>query len=424
MKIRVSTILFLTFLFFVLASCETWAVPPAGPAGSVGIVIHGTATPNTTQQCSSNQTSCGIWPNCADISDLTTYCVNGHVIESYCSLNVIRNRTKRGPTCSNYIPEPSIGFNITNTEDSDEIVDLTIYNPGTPDIIITRTIDGFDSLPLSAKKVDLEFAYDDSNLKVKVKGLNISKLTSNKIHIVIDEVSPEIDGVYILRAYKVQLPNDFSYNSIDLTMTYNPDEVENESALVLYKCSNYNYQNDVCNGNWTKINLNINKESKIALANIMGFSVYALGEKESTTTTSTTTTTTPTTTTTVPQTTSTQSQSSSAGSSNAAGSSSTTTRPTTTQSTQPPAENNSGTPSTITNQTEESAKNPTGMFVLSSETIQTLAIVASIPIGALSLFLFRNHQLKEMSPKTYYKTHSKYNKKRTKQKRGETRLNL
>jgi hypothetical protein len=239
--------------------------------GGVGVHIG-----PTTPRCGNLISSCGTYPNCANLTDVS-YCINGRVVKPYCYGNAIQNRTYN-QACTEPIAV-NLQLNVTNDAGSQRQLVLTLYKPGKTDIINTASINGYGSISSIDPVADFKFEFDSSNLNVVVKNLNLTQLSSEVSKIIIDKPSPTISGVDVYKAYRVELPPDFSFSTISLTMSYSNVNVRNEANLRFYKCSSFNAATNICNGNWLEItSINKNTTNKIVSTEINSFSVYTLGE--------------------------------------------------------------------------------------------------------------------------------------------------
>ena len=260
-----------------------------------GIGVHVIIGMNSsTQKCGNSMNSCGKWPNCYNLANIS-YCVNGKIYESYCSANAVRNRTTSS-TCTEFI------LNMTDDDENENSADFYIYSTGTSNVLGSGSISGPDRIIFtpSISKADFELRHDDSNMMIVLKNLDITKL-SGSVRIIIDKknIDPDISNVNPVSAYHVELPSQFSFSSITLKLKYESGEVNNENNLVVYRCGSFNTQTNLCNANWTVMpNVTIDKNNNIVSLTLSSFSVYMLGEKDYSNSTTSTTTTTNTTTTT------------------------------------------------------------------------------------------------------------------------------
>jgi len=270
-----------------------------------GVGMHVGGTGSSTQKCGNIDASCGDWPNCVDLTNVT-YCVSNKVVTAYCSLNKVRNRTTSNP-CTEF------GLNFTDDDSNESDVGFSLYSTGTTNVLTSGSIFGSGIIRHSSvlSKADFEFRYDDGRLGVLIKGLNITKLAASpRVIVDMKDVDPDLDSILPIRAYHVELPAQFSFSSILLKMKYDADEIDNATMLVVYRCGSFNANTNSCSGSWTKMpGVSIDTANRIVSVTLTNFSVYMLGEQEQNTTTTTTTTTissnttTTTTTSTVPTTT-------------------------------------------------------------------------------------------------------------------------
>jgi len=270
------------FAFYFLASFASAQMIKTGVGVRVSI-----GGGSSGQKCGNTKNSCGTWPNCYNLTDVS-YCVNGKIIESYCSYNNIRNTTLTTKTCSEFI------VNLTDDDENENSADYHFYSAGTTNLLGSGSISGIEriiSTP-AISKADLELEHDGLNMIIIIKNLDVGKLTQvSKLIIHKKDIDPDLYGINPIRFYHVELPAQFSFSSLLLKLKYDEDEVENASMLVVYKCSSFNTDTDSCNVNWTKMsNVKIDTTNKVVSLNLTSFSVYMLAEKEQNTTTTTTTT--------------------------------------------------------------------------------------------------------------------------------------
>ena len=287
-------------LFTSATSAQWWH-------SGVGMRIGGGG--NATQKCGNTEASCGPWPNCVDIRNIT-YCVNNKVVNTYCSFNVIRNRTT-STACTEF------GLNVVDDDESEADVNYRLYSVGTTSKLAEGSLFGYGRIRMNGVVLrgDFEFEYDDARLKFLIKNLDMSKVENKKIIMDMKDFDPHINNTILVRAYHVELPTDFSFSSIILKLTYEDDEVDNPNMLAVYRCGSFNNTANKCSGSWTRMTgVSIDTANNIVSLTLSNFSVYMLAEQDVSTTTTTTipsnttsTTTTTTTSTTVPTTTTTSS---------------------------------------------------------------------------------------------------------------------
>jgi len=256
--------------------------------GGTGIVFNpGGSGTNSTQKCANSINSCGTYPNCLDLSQLS-YCVNGHVIESYCYNNAPKNRTKM-TACT---PNVKIDFEFKNENDENRELTVSLFSPGsTTNALLTSTASGNTSINSPIPVVDFKFDFDNSYLSVISKGVDLQKMQGKINKIKIEKVDANVPGVKDYKAYFVELPANFTFTSLTLYIKYSDVSVTNESALVLYRCSDYNFATETCNSTWElKSNVTRDTTNKIISLQLTGFSVYSLAEQGNSSTTTTTTT--------------------------------------------------------------------------------------------------------------------------------------
>jgi hypothetical protein len=242
--------------------------------GGVGIRIG-----SPTNKCANTLSSCGTFPDCVNLTGIV-YCVNGRVVKPYCYSNTVKNKTYNA-ACDSSTQINSVNFqlNITNGAGSNRQLIVTLLSAGTADVINTTTIDGYGSVSSLENVVDFKFEYDNSNLNVIVKNLNLTNLNSKVSSIIVDKPTPTIPNTSVYKAYKVELPSYFVYSSILLAVNYNGVTVNNENNLRFYKCSSFDTTTNTCSENWMEItSVTRNTTSKTISTEINSFSVYVLGE--------------------------------------------------------------------------------------------------------------------------------------------------
>jgi len=290
-------------LFFISASALAIfvAMSPYGSAttcpegvqfcGGVGIIVNPGGTGGSTgARCGSNITSCGTYPNCMDLT-FVSYCVNGHTIETYCLNNQPQNRT-RMTACT---PTTNFVLRAKGHDDAAKQLTLTLFSPGTTNNpIFTSTFTDNSTisspLPIADGKID----FDNSYLSISLAGLNVTKLSNaGTSNITIERLSSTvtISGAAVGKSYLVELPSSFSFTSLVLKVGYMDMTVGNQTALVLYRCANFNFATNSCSSGWElKQNVTVDTNAKTVSLPLTGFSVYSLAEQgasSSSTTTST-----------------------------------------------------------------------------------------------------------------------------------------
>jgi uncharacterized membrane protein YgcG len=284
----------------------------------IGVGINGRAVPSG-KQCSGSIASCGVYPDCQDLTKLNG-CSNGYYRTYFCS----SNQPQFTSTCTNYCcqqfygsqgscqgvacvgpPQPplkSITLNVTDGGNAKSAL-ISLFAPGTSNLINSTNVTGLGSISYSNSTADFKIEYDSSKLTVLLKGLNLDNITTTS-DIILDSVSPSIPNVTLRRAYKISIP--FSSAGITLTIKYSDLSV-NENSLYLYRCGSYDLVNGICNETW--IPKGMTKVNGYVVADLDSFSAYAIGESQQAITT------------TIPITTTTQSSSSSGDSGSSGGSS-------------------------------------------------------------------------------------------------------
>lgn len=278
---------------FTRADGESYPV-----TGSIEITIHGRGT-GTTQRCAGTAKSCGTWPDCQDLTELNG-CYNGYYRKYYCSNNepkyteyctdycckqyfgsegFCRNRVCVGPVQRNI----TVSIEVTNGT-IERNVHITIYTPGKVDRIMSVEANGTVQISCPNATVDFEMEFDNGNLNILIKSLNLTKLVGEKPTIVIDKVIPEV-SFDTLRAYRIELSHHFSHEGIVMKVRY--DDLSVKGTLVLYKCSDYNFDINRCSVEWVKIPVTL--EDGLVKVELSSFSVYVLAEEEEEITTTTTT---------------------------------------------------------------------------------------------------------------------------------------
>jgi len=342
-----------------------------------------------------------------------------------------------GADCENDTQSPGPNYLVNLTaEDEDgneQILNISVYKTDTEDLINRYSIDGNVSFPLNDSKIDMDIDYDESNLQIKLKGLNVSNLNGKNSKVIVNDVMigdfPDISTTYVLVAYKVELPSDFNFTQIVLKIKYSHLPVTDENNLLLYKCSNYNLTSDTCVSGWIPVNATIDKNNHLVTATINGFSVYGLGEKENNSSTTTTTTTSSTTSTTT--TTSTSQPPSTGGSSSggvyippASSATTTTTRSTTTTS--QPKTTTTTSQSTTTTQTKTTTISQyfTGMATFLKSNSYTIAIPIVIAAGLVAGWIIFKNKTTTSHKSSYFKPQRYQGKNKKKYSYDETRLVL
>jgi len=287
----------ITTIITILASLPLFvnACPPGVDfCGGVGIIASpgGSSGGSSSLSCGNNITSCGTSPNCVDLSQIS-YCVNGHLVQPYCWVNKPQNRT----TSSACLPTTNFILKAKGHDGSDKQLTLTFFSPGTtsnPILISTLTGNATVASPLPI--VDSEIDFDNSYLRIFMKGLNVTSLQSggtngtSQVNIERITTAVTIPGASVDKSYLVEFPSSFSFKSLVLNLSYIDVSVNNASNLVLYRCGSYNFATNNCDSGWQlKTGVTIDTANKILSVPLTGFSVYSLAEQGATTTTTSST---------------------------------------------------------------------------------------------------------------------------------------
>jgi hypothetical protein len=271
-------------------------IPGGGQSGSAYV------GPGT---CASNMTSCGSYPLCYDLTNVT-YCSYGHVVTTYCLMNIITSRST-GQTCNTtgLLGGYAFQLNVTNGRGEGKQINMKLFRAGSQSLLSGGTISTNGSVASPFGLADMQFDFDNQNLNVVINGLNVSQLANSESEIVLDKPPVAINGIFVYRVYHVKLPSNFIYSNITISFQYGDTAAINDNNLKFYRCGDFNTDTNSCNTNWEILTpTTIDSGHKIISLNINGFSVYALGEQAPqgsiTTTTTTSTTTTSSTATTTP----------------------------------------------------------------------------------------------------------------------------
>jgi len=257
--------------------------------------------------CGNSKTSCGMPGQCQDLSKLDG-CYDGYKRTYYCSSNQAKYSTsctsyccnQIGGTCKSSVCKVSqvlygINLKLTNGHSVSRNALVTMYEPGTTKVINSTNVTGTATLYSPNTTVDFQFEYD-SRLTVSLHNLNLTKATGTS-EVVLDSVTTQLPNATFLKAYKISVPSTFTFNGIKMKIKYNGLTFTNEQGIVIYRCGSYDEATNRCSENWVKQSTTKDTVNDIAMADLTGFSVYALGESHDiTTTTTTTATTSPTTT--------------------------------------------------------------------------------------------------------------------------------
>jgi hypothetical protein len=174
-------------------------------------------------------------------------------------------------------------------------LNVTLYDDVGHDFLNNSQVPGVGYLYSPTSLADFEFTYDSNNLDVMVKGLNMTGLDGSSPQITIQSANPQISGITLYRAYKVELPSSFAFNSITLAISLNGvNGVINYNNITVYRCGNYNLVTNVCNdaSGWQAQTISVDSANQRVTLNINHFSVYAVGSGSGSSQISTTTTTT------------------------------------------------------------------------------------------------------------------------------------
>jgi hypothetical protein len=275
-------LIFLLTISFLLTIHFTFA--SSGVISSGVGVVFGTSGSNSTgsgEKCEKDM--CGPPGNCTNITGVT-YCIDGKISKLRCVANKIE-KVKTYKACQNL----EIGFNVTDDEGSPNDLDVEITSASGV-ILSSSPISGLGSFSLANQAVDMKFKFDESKFVFKAKNVDLNKISSRINNIIVDIVNPNIPNVNVYKAYRVELPSDFTFSQILLEANYSDAQIGNEDNITVYKCSSYNPSTNSCNEAWSKFtSITVDKTNKIISLQINSFSVYVFGEQSSSTTTTTTT---------------------------------------------------------------------------------------------------------------------------------------
>jgi hypothetical protein len=177
------------------------------------------------------------------------------------------------------------------TLSTNDRADIELYKPGTNTLINLTTINGTGTIYSPNETNDLKIKYDNSKLEIKLKNLNLTKM--NNTQVFLNPVNVVIPNVIVYKSYEIKIPNILSLgvSGINILIRYLGINVTNENNLKLYRCENYNKTLNRCDSEWGTVSSSRDTTNDFVSADITGFSVYTLGESQSTQQTTTTTTT-------------------------------------------------------------------------------------------------------------------------------------
>ncbi len=278
--------------------------------GAINFGIDSTSNNPPPKQCNNNILSCGISPDCQDLTKIDNKCTNGYLRDYWCSTNTPRYKDTCSNTCCRaYLgssascklvngasrcigPEVSMTLNITNGV-VPKSLNIVMFESGTQNQIFSSDVTGSGILRSSFPNVDLKADYGNSNFVFTLRNLTFSSLGTNS-NLIINNTNPTIGTLTVYKAFYVELPNGTSFKNISLQIKIDNTTYKDVNALAIYRCGNYDIANQKCNESWTK--QTTKNSSGYATAEVTSFSAYLFGEPSQQTTT--TTTTLPTTTTT------------------------------------------------------------------------------------------------------------------------------
>ncbi|MCS7106094.1 MAG: hypothetical protein NZ942_02145 [Candidatus Aenigmarchaeota archaeon] len=89
----------------------------------------------------------------------------------------------------------------------------------------------------------------------------------------------DVEGIKVagLFIFEFKLP----YSNAKILMRYDERKVMNEKDLVVYKCSDFNPSNKICNSEWKRELATIDTVSNIVIVETKSFSAYAVGARKS-----------------------------------------------------------------------------------------------------------------------------------------------
>ena len=167
----------------------------------------------------------------------------------------------------------TINLDIKDEEDFDQLLNITVYEPGTNEVLYNEFASGSASFELNSSKVDFEMNFDDT-LVLLLQNLLISNMDKK---IIINYELPFMEDYEPIKGYIIQLP-DFNFDNAVMKIRYDDVSVNDENKMQLVKCSNYDFTSFNCSDKWESVPITVDKNEKIVMANVKSFSVYVLVE--------------------------------------------------------------------------------------------------------------------------------------------------
>lgn len=162
-----------------------------------------------------------------------------------------------------------VGYN-QNGIDSD----LIIYYSGTTSSAgsYSNSTGQFRNRNIISYVYDFLFSAYSDNLQVLLRGVNVS-LNLNRI-LGLDMLSTPVSGY--ISTYAVD--NTYAISSARVRISYNPAGL-NESSLVVYTCSNWNFTGRSCAGSWSGVTATQNTAGNYFDIEVSGFSAFSISEE-------------------------------------------------------------------------------------------------------------------------------------------------
>jgi len=167
----------------------------------------------------------------------------------------------------------TINLDIKDEEDFDQLLNITVYEPGTNEVLYNEFASGSVSFELNSSNVDFEMNFDET-LVLLLQNLITSNMDKK---IIINYELPFMEDYEPIKGYIIQLP-DFNFENAVMKIRYDDVSVNDENKMQLVKCSNYDFTSFNCSDKWESVPITVDKNEKIVMANVKSFSVYVLVE--------------------------------------------------------------------------------------------------------------------------------------------------
>ncbi len=166
----------------------------------------------------------------------------------------------------------NLSMNMTDSGSSAVNGSVTFYYPNSSEIIRSFDFSGSIEEQIPAYSYDVEFSAFNESLGVFFRDFNVSGFTGENFSM--DRLSVPVEGY--LNTYGLNAT--FGFSNATVTVGYGSAGFTSENHLGFHVCSDWNYTNRTCSGNWTNMTANCTQDNATDTfgINVTGFSGFAV----------------------------------------------------------------------------------------------------------------------------------------------------